>query len=134
MTSQWDRIATRNAERLRLVAQESYVELGNEIIVRSPVDEGLFRNNFFPTLNKPSDKVTEAKAKKGFGSTGGARYTELLHLSTVFDIGDILFFVNNLPYARKLEFGHSGMAPLGVVRISVARWPMLVDGIARRIK
>ena len=133
MSSQWDRIATRNVERLRLVAQESYVELGSNIIVSSPVDEGLFRNNFFPSLNKPSGKTTTAKSRKGFGETGGVRYTELLHFSTVFDIGDILFFVNNLPYARDLEFGKSKMAPLGVFRVNVARWPLLVEGIARTI-
>lgn len=134
MANQWARIANRNKERLRLVAQESYVYVASDVIVRSPVDQGLFRNNWRSGLNKPNTLVTADKAKKGFGEAGGARFTEFLHLSTSFNIGDELFLTNSLPYARRLEYGHSKMAPQGMVRIATAQWPLIVSNIARKIK
>ena len=133
--SQWAKIASRNKERLRLVAQEAYVETASMVIVRSPFDSGLFKNNWFSSLNQPSNKITESKARTGFGGKGGARFTEFLHISTSFDIGDQLFLVNNLPYARRLEYGHSQkMAPHGMVRIAAAQWPLTVAKIARKIR
>jgi hypothetical protein len=133
--SQWARIERRNNERLRLVAQESYTELASDVIVRSPVDKGLFRNNWMSALNSPDTSTTESKSRKGFGEPGGARFTEFLHISTRFDIGDDLFLTNSLPYARRLEFGHSRrMAPQGIVRIATAQWPLIITRIANRIR
>ena len=133
--NQWAKIERRNKERLRLIAQESYVEVASMVITKSPVDEGLFRNNWFSALNSPSNHTTTTVAKKGFGEKGGARFTEFLHLSTSFDIGDQLFLTNALPYARRLEYGWSTtMAPQGMVRISVAQWPLIVAKLARKIR
>lgn len=132
---QWAKIANRNKERLRLIAQEAYVETASSVIVRSPVDSGLFRNNWFAGLNQPNTKTTTAKAKKRFGEKGGVRFTEFLELSAAFDLGDKLFLTNSLPYARRLEFGHSQrMAPFGMVRIAAATWPRTVEKIARKIR
>lgn len=132
--NQWQKIARRNKERLRLIGQEAYVELGSDVIKRSPVDEGTFRNNWFSALNEPSTQTTTVTAKKGFGELGGARYTELLHLSTAYDIGDKLYFTNSLPYARRLEYGHSKLAKGGMVRIASAQWPLIVARLARKIR
>lgn len=132
--NQWAKIAKRNKERLRLVAQEGYVYLGSDIIARSPVDEGTFRNNWFSNVNSASTQTTTRKAKKGFGEKGGARYTDLLHVSTQYDVGDTLYFTNSLPYARRLEYGHSQkMAPHGMVRLATANWPMIITNIAKKI-
>ena len=134
MATQWARIANRNKERLRLVAQESYVRAASDVIKMSPVDTGLFRNQWRSGLNEPNTLVTTDKAKKGFGEAGGARFTEFLHLSTAFDLGDILLLTNSLAYARKLEYGHSKMAPSGIVRLVAAQWPLIVRDIARKIR
>lgn len=133
--TQWAKINRRNKERMRLIAQEAYVEVASQVIVRSPVDTGLFRNNWFSGLNQPDLKTTTFKAKKGFGERGGARFNEFLQLSASFDLGDTLFLTNSLSYAKGLEFGFSKtMAPLGMVRISTAQWPMIVTKIARKIR
>lgn len=133
--NQWQRIARRNAERMRLVAQEAYTETASDVIVRSPVLSGLFRNNWFAGLNSPDTKTTKAKSRLAFGVPGGARFTEFLHLSTQFNIGDTIYLTNSLPYARRLEYGHSQrMAPNGVVRLAAAQWPLTVARIARRIR
>jgi len=133
--NQWARIARRNNERMRLIAQESFVYIAALVIERSPVATGLFRNNWFSGLNSPEIRTTTAVAKKAFGEKGGVRFKEALELSASFEIGDNLFFTNSLPYARRLEFGHSKkMAPMGMIRISAAEWPRVVDKIARTIK
>ena len=38
----------------------------------------------------------------------------------------VQFFTNNLPYAAALENGHSGQAPGGMVRVTVARFQQIV--------
>lgn len=134
MANQWQKIARRNKERMRLIAQEAYVITASSVITRSPVDEAVFRNQWYSSLNEPSTKLTTIAATKGFGEKGGARFTEFLQLSTEFDIGDKLFLTNNSPQSRRLEFGWSDLAPAGMVRISAAEWPRVVDKIARKIR
>lgn len=36
-----------------------------------------------------------------------------------FKPGQTIFLTNNLPYAKKLEYGHSKQAPAGIVRLTV---------------
>jgi hypothetical protein len=45
-------------------------------------------------------------------------------------IGESIFFTNSLDYAKKLEFGGSRQAPTGMVRITVAQLPIIINGIA----
>jgi len=132
--NQWQKIARRNKERMRLIGQESFVETAGIALEFSPVDEGLFRNNWFSGLNQPNTSTTEKLSNYGQGIIKGPRYTEALHLSTQYDIGDQLFFTNSLPYARRLEYGHSQQAPNGMVRIAAAQWTYIVARLARKIR
>ncbi len=134
MRDQWATLDSMIDERMLLIAQEGFVEVGSDVIVRSPVDEGTFRNNWFSSINTPSTKTTTSKSKKGFGSKGGARFTELLHTSTAAEIGDTMYLMNSLPYANALDNGHSTMAPGGMVRIATAQWPLVIDRLARKFK
>ncbi|NTX09022.1 hypothetical protein, partial [Myxococcus sp. CA040A] len=43
-------------------------------------------------------------------------------------LGDTVYVTNNLPYARRLEFGHSAQAPRGMVRVTVARLREILEG------
>jgi len=38
-----------------------------------------------------------------------------------------IWMMNNLPYAQRLEYGHSSQAPAGVVRVSVLEVQMFID-------
>ena len=117
-----------------MVLQESHTEIASRTIERSPVDSGLFRNNWFSGLNNPNLKVTANVAKKAFGTGGGARFNEALQLTTEFTMGDVLFLTNSLPYARRIEFGWSQMAPNGIVRLTAAQWQSIVTKVARKIR
>lgn len=134
MANQWRKTERRINERIRLIVQEGYTETASKVITRSPVDKSVFRNQWYASLNQPSTKLTTIASTKDFGEKGGIRFTEFLALSTEFDIGDKLFLTNNSPQSRRLEFGWSKQAPAGMVRISAAEWPLLIDKIARRIR
>ncbi len=135
MANQWDRIVSRNNERLRLVGQESMTMLFSYAFKLSPVDTGLFRNNWFASIGSPNTQTTTRVSRLAFGKTGGVRYTEALHITTGYDIGDQIYFTNSLPYARALEYGHSQrMAPNGVVRVAALMWPNFVSTTIRRIR
>jgi hypothetical protein len=47
---------------------------------------------------------------------------------------DVVWFVNNLPYAERIEYGYSKQAPEGMVRRHVAMWRRIVETKARAYK
>lgn len=47
--------------------------------------------------------------------------------------GDVIYLVNNLPYARALEYGHSKQAPAGMVRLTVAEYGAVVTKAADEV-
>jgi len=47
--------------------------------------------------------------------------------------GDVIYLVNNLPYARALEYGHSTQAPVGMVRLTVQEFGAIVDAAASEV-
>ncbi len=44
-----------------------------------------------------------------------------------------IYIMNNLPYARALEYGHSKQAPAGVVRITLAEVDSYVEAAVRSL-
>jgi len=48
-----------------------------------------------------------------------------------FTAGQMVYLINNLPYAIPLEFGHSKQAPSGMVRVTVARFQQIVQEAIR---
>lgn len=48
--------------------------------------------------------------------------------------GQTIWLTNSLPYAQKLEYGHSKQAPQGMVRIAVQRFEQAVAKAAREVK
>lgn len=47
--------------------------------------------------------------------------------------GDIIYLVNNLPYARALEYGWSTQAPAGMVRLTIAEYGAVVTKAAGEV-
>ena len=85
-------------------------EMLQGVIVRSPVDQGAFRGNHKVSVNNPdttSDKnLKDTQANKTLLSES----EKLKQLK----LGDTVYIQNNLPYAVRLENGHSQQAPLGI--------------------
>ena len=91
--------------------------LSYRIIKESPVDTGRFRGNWQASVNTP--KVTKLKRKD---RTGTSTITAVNNVLEKFSMGQTFYLTNNLPYARRLEYGsHSKQAPNGFLRINVMR-------------
>ncbi|QHF03338.1 HK97 gp10 family phage protein [Pseudomonas asturiensis] len=89
-------------KQLRVIA----MALLGEIILRSPVDTGRFRGNTTVTVGSPVfsntadvDKNGSATLSKGQQALSGLKPYSIIYIQ------------NNLPYAERLENGHSKQAP-----------------------
>lgn len=121
MASQWTRIADRQKAKLLKVAKNSILFAGKKIIRLSPVDTGRFKENWLTAIGEAN---TSIDLPSGFG---------LIPVVKLLRLGDTIFFTNSLPYAMRLEFGHSNQAPHGMVRITVADWQGIVDREVKKI-
>lgn len=112
------------------VVKVGCAQIINEFIDMSPVGQpsiwqskppkgyigGRFRANWQVTFNTPS--VMEIRTAKD-DPTGQVALEEGTEKAMTFNLGvDAVYFTNNVPYAYRLEMGHSTQAPNGVVRIA----------------
>ncbi|EDY5968324.1 HK97 gp10 family phage protein [Salmonella enterica] len=114
------------------VMRQVSIKLFRAIILGSPVDTGRFRNNWFAAIGpNHSMETTNYTGKEGtaainrmtrvVGESRGMGWTELT-------------LTNNLPYAQRLEFGWSKQAPVGMVRVNIARFNTLLNEEAAKVK
>lgn len=118
---------TKKAERAALyVFRGTSLDIFSKVILRSPVDTGRFRGNWQCTLNAMATGEIEGTGRKALNAakrtTGKAKVTDSIYLT------------NNLPYAKKLEYGSSKQAPRGMVRVTVADFERLVQARAYKAR
>lgn len=128
----------------------TFIETTEEIKVRTPVDTGRARANWFVTKGKPTNKTvkrTTDNPSQNVGKFSGAVLGETFYLS------------NNLPYINALEYGEypksvkkgsynrkrkayqirsangfSKQAPNGMVRITLAKFNRRLKANVKRYK
>ncbi len=126
-------------KKMVTTVKRTFIGLSSDIIDSTPIDSGRLRNNWFPDVNKFSDKTT-----KRTGKEGTARKNDVIRVGNKFELGDTVTLTNNLIYAKDIEFGLYGdgpltiggfskKAPAGMVGINVIRWKSIVDEQARRL-
>lgn len=93
----------------------------NKIIMRTPVDTGRLRGNWFSSINRPINQID--------GNSEGTQST-----ASRAKLGDTIYLVNNLPYARVIEDGSSGRPPVGMVKATVAEYQAIFKENARKHK
>lgn len=94
-------------------------ELGREVVELSPVDTGFFRSSWVGSIGTPNTTETG----------GGSDFTAILSGKA----GDTLFINNNVPYARRLEYGYSNQAPNGMVRITLAKANQIAQNVLSKV-
>ena len=106
--------------------QKAFTGLARDIKYDTAADTGRLRNNWFPSVNKPSTETTESTSDQVMSRVEALK----------FKLGDTLYFTNNLPYAEKIEFGlypspsktgktvngFSTKSPQGMVRRNIIKW------------
>jgi hypothetical protein len=115
VATRWADKAHRRAEH---IARSAVMQLGAETVLGSPVDTGRFRGNWQFGTTLPEGEV--------IGPFSPNVMPDFSEVESTLDLGDTAFLINNLPYARALEYGHSKQFPAGIVRLVAKRWPAIV--------
>jgi len=102
-------------DQARLIFQKIVLDLDTRIVLGTPVDEGVARGNWYPSVSQPSNNVSLGTADK----SGNKSISAAASVAGSLKLGDVAWFTNNLPYILPLENGHSGQAPEGMVDINL---------------
>lgn len=96
-------------KKLRIIS----MALLTEIVQRSPVDTGRFRNNNVVSVGSGDYSTTEEVDKSG--SKAIQRGSAVIAQGQPYSV---IYIQNNLSYAEELERGHSKQAPTGIYAVS----------------
>lgn len=114
-----DRFINKVHRRMEATTKGALSRVATELVNRSPVDTGHFKANWQFSVGSPPQGILTNEDPSG-GETLGRLLGEIR--STPMPKGVHGYFRNNVPYALKLEYGHSTQAPQGIVRITMTRW------------
>lgn len=104
-----------------LVIRKIALDVFKRVIIKSPVKSGRFKGNWQVAIGSIPAGTLEVNDKDGTATI--ARVTaEAMKLQA----GQTITLINNLPYARRLEYGHSKQAPSGMVRLTLQEFPQIV--------
>lgn len=98
------------------VIRGTLLSFTSRVIKETPVDTGRLRGNWQASLNVPENLPVERVQASPEGIANSDANSALNNLK----LGDIFWFTNNLPYARRIEEGYSLQAPQGMLRRNVA--------------
>lgn len=102
--------------RTDVVISKLVLELFNSVVMKSPVDTGAFRNNWYIT----GDPNSIRQVQKNLEQVSPGSIAKMAS-------GGAVYIINNMPYAMKLEFGSSKQAPIGMARITVMEFQRHLD-------
>lgn len=131
MTSFADQVAAFVAKtnaKIELAVRKIALDVFKEVILMSPVDTGRLRGNWQVAIGSVASGTVEIDDKAGTATISKVQ-AETMKLQ----VGQTITLVNNLPYARPLEYGHSKQAPGGMVRLTVQKWQPIVEAIGREL-
>mgnify|MGYP000508773078 CR=1 FL=1 len=119
------RIVEKTKARIDTVVQKITLDIFGNIIIMSPVKTGRFRANWTASMNGYGSGVYETVDPGGFETS-----TKMAAVVMNAGSGKIVYLVNNLPYAYRLEYeGHSKQAPHGMVRVTVAEFQQRFNNV-----
>lgn len=108
------------------VVRAATLEVYTRVIQKSPVDTGRFRGNW-QVDQRGFDWDKQDK-------TGSVTIQTVTADVMKSEVGGVTSLINNLPYAERLEYGYSGQAPEGMVRITAKEFEEAVNAAAAKVK
>jgi hypothetical protein len=120
------RFVEKAKENADLVVRKIALDVFGRVIAKSPVDTGRFKSNWLCAVGSIPEGTTVA-------IDISSAITRMERAALGAKAGDVVYLVNNLPYARRLEYGHSKQAPGGMVRLTVAEFGAIVNDAAREV-
>lgn len=118
----------KTVRKFNLLLRKVSLDAFSEVIDMSPVDRGRFRGNWQVAIGSVPSGTIEAVDPQGT-----VVKAKVAGVTAGLKAGDVIYMVNNLPYARRLEDGYSQQAPAGMVRLTVQRWQPIVDAAIKQI-
>ncbi|MEM6413196.1 MAG: hypothetical protein AAF720_00880 [Pseudomonadota bacterium] len=115
-------------EQLDFAAQESNKRVASRLIQKSPVAEGEYVSEWEVGLNGfPGDQ------QRGPDKSKTNTRRRLQQPTQAIKFGQDTFYANHDEVARRIEFGYSGKAPQGVIRVTARAWKRIAKGVARAV-
>ena len=115
-------------QQAETVAKASLIRVGNMVISQTPKDTGRAQGNWNSAYGAPNTSTDD-------GRRIGGSQDELKVSVNGLEVGTEFYFTNNLPYISGLEYlGKSQQAPDGMLRVSIAKFPVIVDEEVRKVK
>ncbi len=96
------------------------MDITNGVVLKTPVDTGRARANWFPSLDAPSNAISTRTDASGGTAINAAQGIAKEAAGRVF------YLSNNLPYIRHLEYGLYGNPP------GSANGPKTVGGFSKQ--
>lgn len=118
-----NRFVNKTVKDMNTVKRKAAVTMATRIIIATPVDKGVLRNNWYFGINAPHTGSTSEANADAFAVVERAEQD-----IAPSKMDDVLFLTNNLPYAETIEYdGHSAQAPRGMVRLNILSWDEIVE-------
>lgn len=122
-------LCERAGDKAEMVVRGAALFLGDDMIDESPVDSGRFKNNWV-TSTGVADRSKSAEP-----DPSGARAHAMLNEKIAgWKPGQTIWILNNLPYAKRLEYGWSKQAPGGMVRLAVQNYAQAIKKAADQVR
>lgn len=93
----------------------------------TPVDTSFARNSWWTCFGVPSGEPRLSKDNRGNKDGGSAMLQDSQNQLLAIQLGVPIYFLNNAEYLLALEYGHSGQAPRGFIRLTVKAAQALVE-------
>ena len=120
--AQISRFVEKAKGNVDLVVRKVALDMFRRVIMKSPVDTGRFKGNWQVAIGSIPAGTVQIDDK-----TGTATVAKVAAVALGMRAGQVIYLVNNLEYARPLEYGHSRQAPGGVVRLTIREFSQVVD-------
>ncbi|ANQ00931.1 hypothetical protein [Escherichia coli] len=118
-----------NLTKTRRLKKKARLVDGMDIKAPPGYTGGRFRGNWQVSFDAPATDETGRVDKTGNLTKAAGNYT-----LSLFKVGmKAIYFCNNVPYAYRLEMGHSSQAPGGMVRITTAEFQRFFEEAVREV-
>lgn len=124
--TQLNAFVTGTQEKIDKTVKGATVALATRVITETPFDTTAAQGNWQASVGQPKTDILDR--------TGADAAMADVSANVPDEAGSVVYLSNNLPYIRKLEYGHSDQSPQGMVRVNAAQWPQIVEHEAAKHK
>lgn len=116
--------------RFDLLVRDVTENLFTFIVLRTPVDTGRTRGNYFVSV---SGAMMTDYDEMNFDPTGTNSISQASDAIKGIKAGGVVRIINNTPYVMDLEFGSSKQAPRGMARLTVTEFQPIVNRAVEKV-